>query len=150
VVALIVNAVRRRWRRLLSVVLAPIIAGGLFAGAAWLGIDPERIRLEFTKSHYLNLIAQMPRQSNEPQFANFDWGSTGGAAVVNVFHTLVYDESDEIALPSVRRSSAWSIRATRAADGAVRLSLLGVPSENHSVTIKPIGGHFYLLTQSYP
>jgi hypothetical protein len=149
-VSLIANAVVRRWRRCASVIAAPVIAGTVFGLAAHLGVNPDRVRLEFTRAHYMAQIAQMPREADEPRLALFDWGQTGGAAVINIFHTLVYDESDEIALPSAQRSAEWNRRVDNVAAGSTKSSILGIPSDNHSVEIKKLGRHFYLLTEYYP
>jgi hypothetical protein len=114
------NAVRRRWRRTLSIVAAPIITGLFFLLLGWLGITTELIRLELWKSSYLAQVDAIPATDDGPRLKVWDWGSVGGAAVPNVFWHLVYDDSDQIRLPRSSRSAGWifsaASHAQRAAD----------------------------------
>jgi hypothetical protein len=143
-IALIWNAVLRRWRRVFSVLVAPVAAYLLFVGADAAGVNSARIRFEIGRHHYLDQIAKLP-QTDEPHFKSFDWGQTGGAGVPNIFHTLVYDESDEILLPSQERSAAWRDRANRQCPGMC--SILR-PESGVSIIVKKIVGHFYLVTEA--
>ena len=142
-VSLIGNAVKRRWRRCVSVVAGPLVAASAFVFVGYLGINPDRIRFELTKSYYTKLTVQMPREGADPLFMRFDWGSTGGAGAANIFHMLVFDESDEVALPLERRSDQWRQRA-----GTQMPSMLNA-DERHSIQVKKMGGHFYLITEVY-
>src|SRR5262249_23540839 len=147
--SLIRNAVLRRWRRVASVLVAPLIAGCAFALLAALGVTPERIRFELGKQYYLDQIAQTLAKEGEPRFKMFDWGSTGGAAVVNVFHTLIFDESDEIARPRHLRSAEWNERIQMFCPGTQMCSILQTETPQHRVTVTRIHGHFYLVTEYY-
>jgi hypothetical protein len=53
IISLVVNGVKRRWRRTISIFLAPIIAGSFFVLLGRLGITTDLIRLELGKSSYL-------------------------------------------------------------------------------------------------
>jgi hypothetical protein len=70
--------------------LAPHVALGPFA---WLGL---RAHLLERQSSYEAELATLP--TDKPRFRVFDWG---GFAGINEF--VVYDESDEIALPAAQR-----------------------------------------------
>jgi hypothetical protein len=150
-IGLVRNAVLRRWRRVASIAAAPVIACSFFLLLGKLGIDPERIRFEYGRAYYLEQVGQIPRVGNEPRFKIFNWGSTGGAAVVNVFHTLVFDESGEIALP--QQSSEWYLRAGKLCPGTQMCSILqALPpakAPNHDIAVRKLRDHFYLVTEWY-
>jgi hypothetical protein len=78
----------------------------------------------------------------------FDWGGTGGAGVANIFLTLVFDESGELARSPNERSAKWKERVAKVARGNRLSSLLG-SQEGYAVDIKPIDGPFYLLVETY-
>ena len=117
--AAIVVAIGRCWRSLhcgypisvsdgdasLSVLVGPFGAYALFWALGSAGIDVRQVRFELTKPHYLEQIAELP--AGVPRFKVFKWGEIGGPLVQNGFFYLIYDESDEIALPSEKRSSHW-------------------------------------------
>jgi hypothetical protein len=148
IAGLIKNLFLRRWKRAASIVAAPIIASAVLFGLALLGINPERIRLELGRPYYVSAINQLP-QTGLPRFKIFKWGSTGGVAVANFIHTLIYDESDEIGLPPEQRSADWNARAYALCPGTVMCSILAPEPPRHSVQIKKIQGHFYSVTEIY-
>jgi hypothetical protein len=147
-ICLIGNAIKRRWRRVASIVAAPVVAYFFFVALGALGINPDRIRFELNREYYQEQVALLP-QTSEPRFKIFDWGSTGGAAVVNIFHTLIYDESDEIGLSPERRSIDWNRRANALCPGSQMCSILHPDPPRHFVNIRSMGAHFYLVTQTY-
>jgi hypothetical protein len=145
-VSLIGNAYARRWRRAVSVIAAPFLAYAFFAMLGALGINPQRIRFEVNKSEYERQIAEIP-QTDAPRLKMFDWGSTGGAAVVNVFYNLIYDESDEIGLSPERRSAEWYSRVSPLCPGTQMCSILKSDLPGYDIEIKKMGTHFYLVTE---
>ena len=145
--ALIRNVALRRWRRLISVLVAPVAASALFAAAGAAGINPERIRLELGRPYYLDQIANLA-QTDQPRLKLFDWGQTGGAGITTLIYTLVYDEADEISRPVRERSAAWKDRAGKLCPGTPMCAILWPPAER-SVAVKKIEGHFYLVTEVY-
>jgi hypothetical protein len=146
--SLLASIWHRRWRRAASVIVAPVIAYGLIQLILHLGFTPGWIRFELGRQYYLAEIDKLPRGS-EPRFKVFNWGQTGGAAVVNNFFTLVFDESDEIALPAEKRSSDWSRRARSFCPGSQMCSILQPDPPRHIVDVVKISGHFYLVTELY-
>lgn len=138
----------RRWRRVLSAVVTPVIAYGSIQLVLHLGFTPGWIRFELGKRHYLAEIERLP-QNGEPRFKLFNWGETGGAGVVNVFFNLIFDESDEIALPPERRSDQWSRRMRSYCPGTQMCSILRPDPPRHIVDIQKVDGHFYLVTEYY-
>jgi hypothetical protein len=146
-VALIRNIFLRRWRRVASVLTAPVMAYIIFAGAGVAGIDSQWIRFEIGKQYYVDQIAKLP-QTDEPRFKIFEWGQTGGAGVTNLVFTLIYDESDEIGLAPEGRSKEWQQRAGRMCPGTMMCSITN-PYGEMSITVKRIEGHFYLVTEIF-
>jgi hypothetical protein len=78
----------------------------------------------------------------------FSWGQTGGAGVVNIIYTLVFDESDEIGLPSGHRSPAWKQRAVLMCPGTAMCSIAVAPRAN-SITVERLAKHFFLVSEIY-
>jgi cytochrome c oxidase subunit IV len=124
VISLGVNVFRRRWRRSVSIVVAPIIAVLFFHLLGWLGLDREAIRLKLWKSSYLAEVDAIPATDGHLRLKSWDWGSTGGVAVPNIFWKLVYDESDQIALPRSSWSAEWLRNADQSGNGSVLYSIL--------------------------
>jgi hypothetical protein len=145
--SLIRNIVLRRWKRVASVVVAPFVAVVLLLAIRDLALI-ERARLETGMRAYVAEIEQLPR-SDGLRFKTFDWGSTGGAAVVNIFYTLVYDESDEILLPPDRRTNAWRLNASSFCRYPHYCANYVSEDKNHALTVKRISGHFYSVTELY-
>jgi hypothetical protein len=144
--ALMRNVGLRRWRRLISVLVAPVAACSLFAAAHAAGVNAERIRLAIGKRYYLDRIAQLAQ--DEPRLTVFDWGESGGEGVTSWINTLVYDQSDEISLPAEQRSAAWRERAGNQCPGTPICAVLWPYAEKRAV-VRKLDGHFYLLTEVY-
>ena len=145
--ALIRNVTLRSWRRVISVLVAPVAAWALFVMADAAGVNAQRIRLEIGRRAYLDEIAKLA-PCDEPRLKLFDWGQSGGAGVNSLIDTLVYDESDEVSLPAKERSAAWRDRARKLCPGTPICAILWPLAERLTV-VKKIEGHFYLLTEVY-
>ena len=141
--SLVLNLVKLRWRRVLSVLVGPSVAFAIFVFADHQGLDADRIRFELTKSSYVKQTAQRSREGGEPLLAKFDWGEIGGAGAANLFYTLVFDESDELALPEEQRSEQWKQRVNAKMPSLMR------KVEGHHVDVRRMEGHFYLVTEIY-
>jgi hypothetical protein len=139
---------RRHWRRLASVVAAPPLAWAFFASLNHTGISPEWLRFQLAKGPYLEQITRSERGSDGLRFKVFNWGSAGGVGVGERFYTLVYDESDGIALPADERTTTWKQRVGPGT-GSQLYSILQPEDEHHSTKVKLVEGHFYLVTEVY-
>jgi hypothetical protein len=137
IVGLIKSALSRRWRRFLSILLAPPIAVCIALLIVRTGMTAEWVRFQLTRPYYLQKVAETPRSFDEPLFLAFDWGDIGGGGLVNIFDMLVYDESDEVGRPSEARSSAWRERVEKRAP--VFWNTPGVAA------ITPFGRHFFFV-----
>ena len=145
--ALIRNVTLRKWRRVISVLVAPVAAGALFVAADAAGVNSPRIRLELGRRRYLAEIAKLA-PTDQPRLKLFDWGQSGGAGVNSLIDTLVYDESDEILSPARERSAAWRDRASRLCPGTPMCAVLWPLAERLTV-VRKIDGNFYLLTEIF-
>jgi hypothetical protein len=147
VVSFAINAFRLRWRKTVSIIAAPIIALSLFGLVHRLGVTPSLVRLELSKSSYIAQIDTLPT-TDGPRLKCWDWGSTGGAAVVNIFRTLVYDESDQLSLPRSSWSEAWILKADAACRGTPLQSFIH-PRGDSQVGVGRLEGHFYTATEIF-
>ena len=154
--ALFGNALRRRWRRVISVVGAPVVGWSLFALLIHKGITTDWIRFEFGKSEYMREVSKTPVLRGSPRIVAWDWGDTGGVAVANVFYTLVYDDSDQIISSPSSWSSGWMRSADRAAHGNGFYSVIHPEAFTSdartyfkNLYVKHLEGHFFIVTQVF-
>jgi hypothetical protein len=151
------NVFTGRWRRVASIVAAPLLVGSLFFLILRAGINEDWVRFELGKPNYLREVSKLPTSENGVRFKVWDWGSTGGAAVTNIDYYLVYDESDQVSLPLSSRSEDWKRTADQAAKSSNGFYATMHPESYTTDTenyLKQIGvwhldGHFYLVTQSF-
>ena len=88
------------------------------------GIDASWLRFRIDRHSYCETVKGLT--GPHPRHYSWDWGSTGGAAVTNIFKALVYDESDQ-----VKRQQNEKV-------------------EGGIVTVREFGDHFFLVTTIYP
>jgi hypothetical protein len=116
------------WRRAVSMSVLPLATLIVIAnaGTIWpLAMETgERIHFQAMRRSYLEDVSKLT-SSGEPRFAIWQWGGFG------VGHAVVYDESDEIALPE--RSPAWKKRVANTEVGSC------------GAWGSPLGNHFYLV-----
>ena len=128
----IAAARRKSWRRAVSAAVLPLamIAAALdFTGFNQLCAEVgDRAHFYLKRSEYLAEVGAT-RKPGEPVLRVWNWGgmfwSTKG---------VVYDESDEIALPPDQQSVAWKNRAS-SRRGELACGGYG---------FEPLGAHFYL------
>jgi hypothetical protein len=142
-----INLARWRWRRVLSLLAAPVLLCGLFRLLVVVGITPDSVRFAITEHAYLTEVRGIDVPSTERRFKTFKWDST---FVAKTYSTLVYDESDEIALPKGDQSAAWQQRnqnlCSKLSADCVNLD----PGSDQYITVRKIGDHFYILDDSFP
>src|SRR5258708_33877947 len=80
---------------------------------------------------YVAEIAGLPAE-REPWTAVFLLSQDGWAGISN-YHRVVYDESDEVALPDAQRSPAWKVR------------IAGTRLEIGAGYVRPLDDHFYIV-----
>ena len=120
----------RAWRRSLSRAILPLTVVAAFIqprfSIASINLAGDLIHFEMVQSRYLAELATMPKTA-EPKLVIFDWGGW-----ITMSNGVVYDESDEVALPAGQRSPAWKARAN---DTELNCS---------AYAVRAIGDHFYL------
>jgi hypothetical protein len=134
------NLFRKRFKRALSALAAPVLAALPLIAFYVMGITPMWVSFQFARGHYENEIEQVAQR---PRLLAFEWGETGGAAAVNVFYILVYDESDQINMPSSDRSAEWTEIANQ------NLYLRSILTGDGSPYVEQMGGHFYMVIETY-
>jgi hypothetical protein len=150
VIGLGVNAFKRRWRRVISIVVAPIIAWSFFWALESLGVTTERIRLTWSKSSYLAEVAALPATDDGIRLKTWHWGTTGGAAVPNFFWTLVYYDSDQVALPPSSWSAAWVQKTGQVGSPLYSFVNNRRDGKDYYVSVKHLDSHFYVVEELYP
>jgi hypothetical protein len=143
----LINLFKFRWRRVISIIAAPLICGAFLWAITRLHITPEFISFELTKSRYLEQVAQLPVSNDGPSIKIWQWGETGGVGTIRMMYYIVYDDSDEIKLRVQGRSLAWKMKAQQAANGNF-YSVID-PDQNNHISIVHLDGHFFLVIQSF-
>ena len=69
------------------------------------------VRFHLQRTHYLDIVKKTPEDT--PRLIFFPWGWTGHFLSAITFYDLVYDESDEVALPANLRTPAWNANAAK-------------------------------------
>jgi hypothetical protein len=144
--SLCINLARRRWRRLVSLLIAPLLLLVLLRILAAVGITSDSVRFALTKQTYLAEIERADRSGGEPRFKTFAWDNT---FLEKTYSTLVYDESDEIALPRGEQSTAWQQRVQTPCSEKKECVDLD-PGPDEYVSVRKIGEHFYILDNYLP
>lgn len=114
----------RRWRSLVSVLVAPVVTAILFGGLVRYQLTPDWFRFQLTRPYYAWRVHNLPGPS--PRYHEWYWGETGGVATANIFYKLVYDETDK--------------PLDRSAPGG---------QEGAEYTVRSVGNHFFLVAQIY-
>ena len=133
------NISRRRWRRVISIVVAPIILVSVFWTFSSLGLTKDKFRFECTKGIYLREIPVNKSVSDSPQLMLWDWEQDMTWTEI-YFEVLIYDDSDQITLPVNSRSAQWNEAAAQ-----VKSPFKWI-LHNHTIYVNSLGGHFYLVT----
>jgi len=131
-----------RWRRnsvfLVLVALIIVVAVSMYRGR-----HADAVRFAQNRAHYEALVAQSP--AGQPRLLRWTWSETGAAIGAQILKDLVYDESGEIGRPALP-TAVWRARA----DGRLRAiaAAMDARREDDRVEIQPMGGHFYLVTET--
>lgn len=124
-------ALGRAWRPCLAMLLLPLTAvlAGLNLQFVWRAGQEagDYVHFYVMRPLYLSEISRLP--ADQPRLVVYNWGGL----LPMISHGVVFDESDEIALPKGERSDAWKKRADRSEVECV-------------LAYTPVGGHFYLVS----
>ena len=100
---------RRKWRRAVSIIVAPLLVCCFVGGWRSTELSTDVLRLLLWQRSYFTDIATHPSGPKGQRFVLWDWGqhTAGLDGTVSLFQALVYDSSDQIALPRTMRTSEW-------------------------------------------
>ena len=76
-------------------------------------------------------------------------GATGGPMAPDLFWTLVYDESDQIALPPSSWSAEWVEKTGQVGSNIYSLVHHTRGSQSYDVRVRHLEGHFYVVEELY-
>lgn len=141
------NLMLLRWRKVLSILVAPFIAIGPFYLLAKQGVTPNSVRFALTKQTYLDAIEKGDGQGNGPQFRTFVWDDS---FTDKSYWTLVFDESDEIDLPAGTQSPAWQQRLKELCSQKKDCISLQPLEDDEYIYVNRLNGHFYLVADEFP
>lgn len=150
----------KRPRRLaLAFFLAPVATLAMGLAVANLILSPrlmvtwaDRLGIGHVSPSLISEINGLPRDSAEPALRLWDMHYRG-LAVKPRYVTLVYDESDEVALPDDRRSAGFQHRLIEARQ-ALGTGIYPMEAETGRTirwltTVTPLHSHFYYVEQIY-
>ena len=147
VISIGVSIYKLRWRRALSMLLAPVLVCGLLWGQFHTGFTPDYIHFLLVRSSYLDQVRQAG--GGERSFHAWLWERIWGVGVTATQTVLIYDGTDQLLLSPEMRSMDWVGEALKFdgkgfyLGGIIELTPyskgLGAPS------ITKFGGHFYLV-----
>ena len=140
-----INLARRRWWRVVSLLITPLPWLVIIYIAAVTGITPDSVRFALNKQAYLAEIERTDVPSGEPRFRTFALDSMFKATTST---TLVYDESDEIALPRGEQSTAWQQRTQKLCSEKKECVNL-YPGSDWPFSVSKVGEHFYIVYQNF-
>ncbi|MGP6157323.1 MAG: hypothetical protein ACLPYS_07420, partial [Vulcanimicrobiaceae bacterium] len=110
----------------------PIVAAFLALESLWyIQLLDGIARFTIERPYYDSQVAELPR--NGHRFAEFNWGGMSFAS-----DGVVYDETDEVGLPSGRQSAAWFDRMKNTDLTCGENARLG--------PVHALGGHYYLAS----
>jgi hypothetical protein len=148
------NLIKWRWRRVVSVFVAPVLGFAPLVLVGHLGINADRLRFEYRESEMMKDVADSAASNGHPVLIHWLWGDQGGGfGASNIESKLIYDETDEIALPLSNwtdevRGRLFNNSGFGHKKNYVDGSGLNPPGDGTSEpSIESIGGHFYLATQ---
>lgn len=129
----VLYARRRRWRLSLGAAVLPVVvivvAFHLLSFIQHSNYAGDVLHFVLARPYYDRKIASLPA-NDQPRLAVFNWGGMVWAS-----RGLVYDESDEVALPPGQQSAAWLANPYRA-----ELACQG------GVSVRPLWSHYYLAS----
>jgi hypothetical protein len=152
-VGLGVSLVRRRWRMTASILAAPVVVVLVSSLAHLSGFSADKARLLLWKSSYLADLAKRPGEPAGIQIGIWPWRDYAAGLLAGSpeeIEALVYDRSDQIALPRQSRTAEWISSADKAGYGnsvfihpEIVWARPEIFDKNSSVT--RIWSHFYII-----
>jgi hypothetical protein len=123
VVAIFRRLIHSQRPSLFSILFAPLIVWLPFIILLRAGINPDWIRFQINRGTYENEV-ELSKEVR-PRYKSWNFGATGGVAVVNVSRYIIFDESDKVMLKS------------------------GQKEDGGTISVRKMSSHFYLFTVMY-
>ena len=127
-----VYLIRRRMRRF--ALLCPIVPIAMFAATYWaipyVQFPQDYMHFRALKASYDASVNALP--NNGYRYAEFNWGGLTFSS-----KGVVYDETDQVALPYGHQSDAWKSR--------MRYTDLTCGGEGPVGEVVPLGSHYYVV-----
>ncbi len=143
----LVNLIRLRWKRVLSLSLAAGAIAAIGFALNAVGMTPDRLRFALTGNEYIRAVEQIAGTAGTPRFKTFPWDDTFTG---KTYRTLVYDESDEITHPVGTQSEDWRKRATEGCGKNGNCIHLESKPPDEYVSVETLRDHFFILDDEYP
>lgn len=121
IVSVFSNLIRRRWTRLISAAIAPLIVWPVFFLLLMSGFDADWVHFQIKRPSYMATIRTL--DVSHPRERSWDWGGRGGVGSVNFHYSVVYDETDRTASRDGEKVEGGG-----------------------TVWVRSFGDHFYLVT----
>ena len=148
VIAIGINLYKLRWKRMLPLLLAPVLAGGFLWAEFRTGFTPDYVHLLAMRSAYLDQMRQA--DSDHQLFHAWLWERIWGVGVTPTQTILIYDKTDQLTLSPAMRSKDWvnevsKFHATGSLYFPSIIDLMPDAQGRGDPSIKKLAKHFYLL-----
>lgn len=132
----------RRWLQAVCAIASPFAVLAMLFTIEASGVSAIWIRAQATRPFLTTAYARARADKSGPLLEMFDLGGTNNIAGWVTQDVLIYDETDEIALPPSQRSRGWLDRAYERGD-PIHFHVIDPRSKN--VRLTALGGHFFLV-----
>jgi hypothetical protein len=122
---------RAWWSALLPLATMILVATSALALVSYILEAQDIARFKTVRPNYDAQVAKLPKDGR--RYKEFNWGGMLFAS-----RGVVYDETDEIALPANKRSAAWTAR--------LRNTDLMCGTDDIGGIAIPLGNHYYLTS----
>ena len=139
------------WRRILSVLVAPVLTFSLLQAELHTGFTPDYARFLLGRTGYLDQIR--PAKGSSISFYAWLWDQTWGVGISQARTVLIYDETDQMLRPPEGRSADWDDRVARFSSSEyIDLRSIADPTpysqRSQLPSIRRLANHFYLVTEA--
>ena len=127
-------AIRRNWRRLVSVLIALVLFIGCFYFRPAISFRIDRIRFELFKDYYVRALTPPPDSAGSWHLSAVHWAHFLSGTF---YRQLVYDETDSIAIPDDPRSAKLRTE--------IYETIHGIAPSSCQLSARRLEGHFYIV-----
>ena len=132
-----IYAVRRSWRRLVSVTIALVLFIGCFYSRPAISFGIDRIRFELFRDYYVRVLTPPPDSVGSWHLRALHWGSWAHFLSGIYYRQLVYDETDSIMIPDDARSAKLRTE--------IYETIHGISPSSCRLSARRVNGHIYVV-----